>query len=125
MHPRRLARLNELIMQTVSQAALGLKDPGLGFLTFTGAKVTPDVSVVRLFYSVLGSPEEKEATKEALERAKPFIRGEIARLENLRKVPQIVFTYDEGPEHADRINRILTTIHDENKNDDHHENSGD
>jgi ribosome-binding factor A len=110
MHPRRIARINELILQTVSQEALNLKDPGLGFITFTSAEIT-------LFYSVFGTPEEKEATKEALERAKPHLRHELGKLENLRRVPNIAFVYDESVERADRVTRLLNTIQHENESD--------
>ena len=116
MHPRRIARLNELILQSVSQEALNLKDPGLGFITFTSAEITPDVSLVRIYYSVLGTPEEKEATRLALERAKPHLRHEVGKLENLRRVPNLSFHYDESVERADRVTRLLNTIHNEKSN---------
>jgi ribosome-binding factor A len=115
MHPRRLVRLNELILQTVSQASLNLKDPGIGFITITGAETAPDVSLVKVYYSVLGDPSTREATAEALERAKPHIRHELSQLENLRRTPQLIFIYDESVERADRVNRLLHTIHDEGK----------
>lgn len=110
MHPRRLARLNELILQTVSTAALGLKDPGLGFVTFTSAETSPDVSTARIFYSVLGGEEDRTATAQALDRAKNHIRHEIGQLENLRRVPQLLFVYDESVERADRVTRLLNSI---------------
>lgn len=115
MHPRRLTRLNELIQQTVSQAVLHLKDPGIGFVTITGASIAADVSTARIFYSVLGTPEERAATAEALERAKPHLRHEVGKLENLRKVPQLMFVYDESVEKADRVARLLHTIHEQDK----------
>ena len=113
MHPRRLVRLNELIHQTVSEAVLHLKDPAIGFLTITGAEISPDVSLAKIFYSVLGTPDEQEKTAEALDRAKPYIRGQVAKLENLRRVPQLLFVYDASVERADRVARILNVIHNE------------
>lgn len=113
MHPRRLVRLSELILQTVSQATLQLKDPGIGFVTITGAELSPDVSIAKIYYSVLGTPEERNTTAEALERAKPHIRSEVGKLENLRRVPHIIFIYDHSVERADRVNQILNTIHSE------------
>src|SRR5689334_12976498 len=101
MHPRRLVRLNELILQTVSRLALSLKDPGLGFITVTGAETSPDVATAKIFYSVLGSDKEKEETARALERAKSRIRREIGNLDNLRKVPHLIFVYDSSAERAD------------------------
>ena len=118
MHPRRLIRLNELILQTVSQAALNLKDPGVGFVTITGSEITPDVSLARIYYSVLGTAEEKQATAEALERAKTHIRHEVGKLENLRRIPQLMFIYDESVERADRVSRLLHSINDEKKDGD-------
>lgn len=113
MHPRRLTRLNELILQTVSEAALHLKDPGLGFITITGAELSPDVSVAKIFYSVLGSEEEKENTAVALDRARSHIRREVGKLENLRRVPELIFVFDDSVEKADRVSRILDTIQNE------------
>lgn len=113
MHPRRKARFDELICHTISRLVLTLKDPAMGFVTITGARVTEDVSTARIFYSVFGSNEEKEATKEALERAKPYIRHELAQIEHLRRVPQLVFVYDSTVEEAARVNEILHTLKEE------------
>lgn len=115
MHPRRLVRLNELIQQTVSRLALTLKDPGIGFITITGCDISNDVSVAKIFYSVLGNAEEKEKTAAALDRAKAYIRSEVAKLENIRRVPQIIFMYDAAVERADRVNRLLHTIEGEHQ----------
>ncbi len=115
MHPRRRARLNELIQQTVSKTTLNLKDPGIGFITITGSEISDDVSTAKIFYSVLGTPLEKEATAEALERAKPHIRHEVGKLENLRRVPNLIFMYDDSVEKADRLGRIFNAIEKEKK----------
>jgi len=115
MQSRRIARLNELILQTVSRLALNLKDPGIGFLTITGAEVTPDISLAKIYFSVLGSDEDKKSTAEALDRAKPYIRRELAKLENLKKVPSLNFYYDEVPGRADRVSRIFNLIERERK----------
>ena len=117
MHPRRLTRLNELIQQSISQEVLNLKDPGLGFVTITGAETAPDVSVTRVYYSVLGANQDREATAQAFERAKPHLRSQLGKLENLRRVPNLIFIYDETVERADRVTRLLNSIKNE-KNDD-------
>jgi len=118
MLTRRIERLSELIQQTVSKMILTLKDPQIGFVTITGATVTQDISLAKIFYSVLGTAEQKEATMAALDRARPHIRRELARLENLRKVPELLFVYDESVERADRVHRILETLEKERKTGD-------
>ncbi|MCG3203664.1 MAG: Ribosome-binding factor A [Elusimicrobia bacterium] len=113
MHPRRLARLNELIHQKVSESTLNLKDPGIGFITITGSEISPDVATAKIFYSVLGTPAEREATAEALERAKPHIRRSLGELENLRRIPQLIFVYDESIERSAKVSELLNKIHNE------------
>jgi ribosome-binding factor A len=112
MHPRRLTRLNELIQQRISEAVLDLKDPGLGFVTITGADTSPDVSVSKIYYSVLGESTKREETAQAFERARPHLRSELGK-SNLRRVPQLIFIYDTTIERADRVTRLLNTIKDE------------
>jgi ribosome-binding factor A len=115
MHPRRLTRLNELIQQAISREVLNLKDPGLGFVTITGADTAPDISITKVYYSVLGENQKREETAQAFERARPHLRSELGKLENLRRVPQLVFIYDTSVERADRVTRLLNSIH---ENDD-------
>lgn len=117
MHPRRLIRLGELIMQTISSAVPHLKDPELGFITITGAELSPDVSTVKVFYSVLGSEIDKKKTAAALDRAKSHLRSEVGKLENIRRVPHLIFIFDESVERADRVSRILNTINEEKRHD--------
>lgn len=113
MHPRRRIRIQELIHQTVSQATLHLKDPAIGFITITGAEISPDVSLAKIFYSVLGTEKEREETAAALERAKSYIRHEVGKLENLRRVPEIAFFYDESVEKAARVHQLMQQIQNE------------
>jgi ribosome-binding factor A len=110
MMPRRLERLNEFLKQQISAMIPYLKDPGLGFLTITGVDLSPDMSRLRVFYSVLGSDDDRQKTESALQRAKFQIRHELMKLENLRRIPQLEFSYDSTPERADRIQRLLMQI---------------
>jgi ribosome-binding factor A len=116
MHPRRLARFTELITHKVSSLIIDLKDPAMGFVTITGVRVSNDVTLAKIFYSVLGSEQEKEATAAALERAKPYIRHELSQMESMRRVPQIMFIYDKGIERAARVNEILHSLDESSDN---------
>ena len=98
-------------MQTVSKLVLEMRDPKMGFVTITGASAAPDLALVKITYSVLGTAEEKTNTAEVFQKAKSFFRRELGQLENLRKVPDIMFIYDAGIEYADRVNRIINKIH--------------
>ncbi len=91
-----------------------LKDPRLGFVTITSVDISPDLRFARVFYSVMGTPEEEKATQVALERASGFLRHELAGRVDLRFVPDLSFRHDPSIAHGDRIARLLAAIeHDE------------
>jgi ribosome-binding factor A len=89
-------------------------DPGIGFITLTRVQVTPDLQLARVFYTSLGDPKERKETARALDRATGFFRRQIgARLQHLRRVPELEFRFDESIANQDRIERILRDIHEE------------
>lgn len=90
-----------------------LKDPRLGFLSILRVDVAPDMSFARVYVSVFGSQEEREATIEALEHAKGFIRRQLAPRLSLRTIPQLRFILDRSMEHAENVARILAEVDDE------------
>lgn len=85
-------------------------DPGIGFLTITRVKVTPDLQQARILYTTIGDEKARGETGKALERAKPFLRRQIGRRLSLKHVPALEFFYDESIEQQDRIERIMLDI---------------
>ena len=75
---RRTDRVAALLLQEVTRVVREeVRDPRIGFVTFTGAEVAPDLSTGRIFVSVLGDEGEKRASVEGLQSAAPFIRGRL------------------------------------------------
>jgi len=87
-----------------------VRDPGIGFITLTSVRVSPDLQVARVFYTSLGDATARQETARALERATPFFRRQIGSRLRLRRVPQIEFRFDETIQHQDRIERILRDL---------------
>ena len=87
-------------------------DPGIGFITLTRVQVTADLQLARVFYTSLGDAKARQDTARALERATGFFRRQIgARLQHLRRVPELEFRFDESIANQDRIEQILRDIH--------------
>ncbi len=104
-------RVGEQIRQELSQIlAQQVHDPGIGFITLTRVKVTPDLQLARVLYTVMGDEKQKKETAKALERAIPFLRRQIGSRVRLRRVPDLQFFYDESIEHQDRIEQILLDL---------------
>ena len=107
---KRADRVAELIQQEVSKVVQELKNPEKGFITVTGVKLSPDLQDARIFYSVIGSEDEVKKNGEILKKSTPQIRHQLASRLNLRRMPTIVFEFDEVPTHAARIFEILEDI---------------
>jgi ribosome-binding factor A len=88
-------------------------DPGIGFITLTRVKVSPDLQVARVFYTQLGDEKARKETAKALTRATPFLRRQIGSVLPLRRVPELEFRFDESIAHQDRIEQILRDLHEE------------
>jgi ribosome-binding factor A len=110
----RPARVGEELRQTLAELlAREVHDPGLGFVTLTQVKVSPDLQVARVSYTVFGDDKARQATEKALGRATPFLRRAIGQRLRLRRVPELIFHYDESIENQARIERILIDLADE------------
>jgi ribosome-binding factor A len=84
-----------------------VKDPRLGFITITDARMTGDLQHATLFYTVLGTEEERAATAAALESAKGVLRSEVGKQTGLRLTPTLEFLADAVPENASHIDELL------------------
>ncbi|MEU3017940.1 MULTISPECIES: 30S ribosome-binding factor RbfA [unclassified Nocardiopsis] len=84
-----------------------IKDPRLGFVTVTDARITADLRDATVYYTVFGTPEEKAASAAALESAKGVIRSEVGRQTGIRHTPSLTFVIDEVQENAQHIEKLL------------------
>jgi ribosome-binding factor A len=87
-----------------------LHDPRIGYITFTGVKVSPDLRVARIYYSMIGTDDEKARTKEGLEAAKGYVRREVTSRVKLRVSPEVFFTFDGSLEEGDKIERLIKEV---------------
>jgi ribosome-binding factor A len=115
---KRSVRVAELIQQEISRIIPELKNPKFGFITITAVKLTDDLQECRVFYSVLGGPEEIEANRKLLEESKPEIRHQLAQRVNLRRTPTLEFKFDDTPERANKVFEILEKLKAEEKKTD-------
>ena len=90
-----------------------LKDPAIGFVTVTGAKVTPDLRYADVYVSVLGDQQKREASMAGLDRARGFVRSLIGKRVRLRYVPEIRFKLDDSLIRAEKVDRLLEELDDE------------
>lgn len=102
---RKLAdRIREVAADTLERQ---VKDPRLGFVTVTAARVTPDLRDATVFYTVYGDEAERVASAQALESAKGVVRAEVGRQTRVRFTPSVTFVADIVPDTAQHIEDLL------------------
>lgn len=107
----RVRKIQEFIKQEVSNILLReLKDPRLGFVTVTDARITGDLREATVYVSLFGKPEEKQDTMKALKHATGYIRTEVGRRLEIRYSPTIEFKEDTSLDYGMKIDKILRDI---------------
>ena len=109
--PNRMDRVNEQIKKEVGSIIdLKLKNPNItGIISVTKVKTAPDLSVSRIYISLLNSKSKKN-TLAGLKNASGYIRSELASRMNLRYTPELIFEIDDSMEYGARIENILKEI---------------
>jgi ribosome-binding factor A len=113
MDAARARRLAERITKIVAEMLeRRVKDPRLGFVTVTEARLTADLREATVFYTVYGSPEERQESAMALRSATGIIRTEVGRQLGLRHTPSLEFVADALPDNAKRIDELVAAARD-------------
>jgi ribosome-binding factor A len=87
-----------------------LKDPAKGFITITRVRLSPDLKIARVYYSVLGDEEARKESGAALKRANSFLKHELGNRLKLRYIPELRFFYDDSLDYSNKISTILNKI---------------
>lgn len=107
----RSERVAEEIRKEVATMLFGeIHDPRIGFVTITKVQVSKDLRHAKVYYSIIGSDEEKEKTMVGLQSSSGYMRREIGKRLKLRYFPELTFKFDDSLEYASRIEKIIKEI---------------
>jgi ribosome-binding factor A len=108
MNQARARKLGDRIVQIVAEMLeRRIKDPRLGFVTITEARVTGDLRDATVFYTVYGSDAEVEDTAAALASATGLLRSEVGKQTGIKHTPSLSFTRDTVPDTARNIEDLV------------------
>lgn len=115
---RRVQRFADLIKRNLSNIIeFKLEDPRKGMITLTRVKVSADLKIATVYYTVLGDTDQRELTKGILTKSNAFLRNELKPFITSRWLPELRFFYDESFRQAERINELLKQINDDSRSD--------
>ena len=113
---KRSERVADLIQKEISEMLVrSVKDPRIGFVTITRVTVSDDCRLARIYFSVMGTPSDKEKATEGLDSAKGYIRKELGKRMSLRYTPEIMFQFDPSIEYGIHIGEVFQHLHQESE----------
>jgi ribosome-binding factor A len=103
----RMRKVNEALRHVLADGVESLADPGLGFVTVTAVRASPDLGRAEVYVSILGTQKRRTSSLRALDRATGVLQGRVAKELHLKRTPQLSFHYDETLDRAMRLNEIM------------------
>lgn len=110
----RATRIAERIREELSALLVThVQDPRLARISITDVNVDRELAFANIYYSSLEGAERAKEILAGLQHAQGFLRSELARRIDLRVFPRLRFHYDPTYERADRIERLIASLHTE------------
>jgi ribosome-binding factor A len=107
----RTTRIDELLRQEMgSILSRDVEDPRIGFATIISIETTPDLRHAKVLVSVIGQPDDRKTTLNALGRAMPFVRHELGKRLRLKRIPEFHLELDDTLERGTRLLHLLDEL---------------
>jgi len=87
-----------------------IKDPRLDMATITGVKMSKDLKLARIYFTISGSNKSAEDASKGFKSAAGYLKRTLASQLGLRYMPDIAFFYDESFDYGARIETLLRTL---------------
>jgi ribosome-binding factor A len=108
----RLQRIEDRIYEELSVILLmEVSDPRLAGVTVTKVRVDRELAYANIYVTTLEGSESADEVLDGLEHAKGYLRSQLARRVQLQHTPRLRFYWDPSPEHADRIEQLIASLH--------------
>ena len=107
----RTTRIDELLRQEMGAIlARDVEDPRIGFATIISIETTPDLRHAKVLVSVIGQPEDRRTTLNAMGRAMPFVRHELGKRLRIKRIPEFHLELDDTLERGTRVLHLLDEL---------------
>ena len=105
---KRSTRVGDLILKEVAFLLLEkVRDPRVRGVTLTGIRLSDDLRLARIYYSVMGDQNEEEQAAAGLRSATGFVKRQIGKRLDLRYIPEISFSYDPSLKFGNHLERVF------------------
>jgi ribosome-binding factor A len=117
---QRLQRIEHEIVRELSEIVHEhLKDPRVGFVTFLGASVSPDLRTARVYASPMGDERSSRETMKGLQSAAGYLSAELGKRLHTRRTPTLTFIRDNSIERGVRVTTMIDEVRQQDERKSH------
>ena len=113
MSSTRAPKIEDFLKKEISQIISSqAKDPRYQFLNIVDVKCSPDLGVAKVFYTIIDGGISDSPNSKSLEKFSSMVRSKLSKFMQIRRVPKLIFKYDESLERYNNIDALLKSLND-------------
>ena len=113
MSSSRVLKIEDFLKKEISQIISSqVQDPRYKFLNIVDVKCSSDLGVAKVFYTIINGDISDSPDKKSIEKFSSMIRSKLSKFMKIRRVPKLIFKYDESLERYNNIDALLNSISD-------------
>jgi len=113
MSSTRLPKIEDFLKKEISQIISSqVKDPRYKFLNIVDVKCSSDLGVAKVFYTIINGDISDSPDIKSLEKFASMIRSKLSQFMQIRRVPKLIFKYDESLQRYNNIDALLNSLSD-------------
>jgi ribosome-binding factor A len=119
MATKRMLQLAEQIREHIALMLVRgeISDPRVRGITLNSVKMSPDLQIAKVYFSVLGEKMKRQEAEKGLKQASGFIRRELGKALLVRYTPAVIFHYDDSIEYSVKMGALISKVSDELRED--------
>ena len=113
MSSTRVPKIEDFLKKEISQIISSqVKDPRYKFLNIVDVKCSSDLGVAKVFYTIINGDISNSPDNKSLEKFASMVRSKLSKFMQIRRVPKLIFKFDESLERYNNIDALLNSLSD-------------
>ena len=113
MSSSRVPKIEDFLKKEISQIISSqVQDQRYKLFNIVDVKCSSDLGVAKVFFTIINGDKTNAPEKKSLEKFSSMVRSKLSKFMQIRRVPKLIFKYDESLERYNNIDSLLSSISD-------------
>ena len=109
----RVPKIEDFLKKEISQIISSqVQDQRYKLFNIVDVKCSSDLGVATVFFTIINGDKTSAPEKKSLEKFSSMVRSKLSKFMQIRRVPKLIFKYDESLERYNNIDSLLSSISD-------------